>query len=164
MLRLHYAVAIALAGSLLLGCRSGRSVLTIHEIPNYDTKSADHILFLHFRIAGKPGGSESVALVSARAANGRMKELYRPVEFPVQIKAVPRYAVGEGEREMFFEHPLYYAAEVSDPSGHIRREEMHAKEGNLLIRMPLRAGLNELELFSVTPEKGSVKIYSLSFN
>lgn len=52
---------------------------------------------------------------------------------------------------------------MSDPSGHIRREEMHAKEGVLLIRMPMRSGLNGLELFSVTPERGPVKIYTLSF-
>lgn len=163
MSRLFSTVAIALAGLLLLHCRSGHSVLTISELPNYDTRSTDHILFLNFRITGKPGGDENVALVSARAGTGRMKALSYPVHFPVQIKAVPQYETGSLEPEMVFEHPLYRSVEVSDPSGHIRREEMHAKEGVLLIRMPMRSGLNGLELFSVTPERGPVKIYTLSF-
>jgi hypothetical protein len=164
MLRLFSTAAIALAGLLMLGCRSGRSVLTIRELPNYDTRSPDHILFLNFRITGKPGGSERVELASATVGNGRMKDLNRPVHFPTHIKAVPEYAAGALEREMVFEHPLYHAAEVSDPSGHIRREEVEAKEGTLLIRMPMHSGLDRLELFSVTPESGSVKIYTLSFN
>ncbi|WP_342087561.1 hypothetical protein [Dyadobacter sp. OTU695] len=164
MLRLFSTVAIALAGLLMLGCRSGRSVLTISELPNYDTLSSDHILFLNFLITGKPGGHESVQLASANVAHGKMKDLNRPVHFPTYIKAVPQYTTGTSEREMVFEHPLYHAAEVSDPSGHLRREEIRAKEGTLLIRMPMRSGLNRLELFSVTPDKGTVKIYTLSFN
>jgi hypothetical protein len=164
MLRLFATVAIALTGFLMLGCGSGQAVLTVDKIPNYDSRSPDHILFLHFRITGKPGGNERVALVSTQAANGRIKELYRPVEFPVHIKAIPRYTTGALEREMVFEHPLYRSAEVSDASGHMRRQEVRANEGTLLIRMPMHSGLNGLELFSVTPESGSVKIYTLTFN
>lgn len=164
MLRLFATASIAFAGLLLLGCRSERSTLKISEIPNYDTQSPDHILFLNFRITGKPGGNENVALVSARAANGRMKDLYHPVNFPYHIKAVPRYSTNAIEREMVFAHPLYRSAEVSDPSGHIRREEVRANEGTLLVRMPLHSGLNGLELFSVSPGRGSVKIYTLSFD
>jgi hypothetical protein len=164
MLRLFSTVAIALAGLLMFGCRSGRSMLTVSELPNYDTRSPDHILFLNFRITGKPGGNEKVELASANVGNGRMKDLNHPVHFPTHIKVVPRYPTTALEREMVFEHPLYHAAEVSDPSGHIRREEVQAKEGALLVRMPMHSGLNRLELFSVTPERGSVKIYTLSFN
>jgi hypothetical protein len=164
MLRLFYTVAIALAGLLMISCRSGRSVLTISELSNYDARSPDHILFLNFLITGKPGGNENVELASANVGNGKMKDLYRSVHFPTYIKAVPGYSTGALEREMVFEHPLYHAAEVSDPSGHIRRGEVQAKEGTLLIRMPMHSGLNRLELFSVTPERGSVKIYTLSFN
>lgn len=164
MLRLFSTAAIALAGLLMIGCRSGRSVLTVSELPNYDTRSPDHILFLNFLITGKRGGNESVELTSANVGNGKMKDLNRPVHFPTYIKAVPRYSTSALEREMVFEHPLYHAAEVSDPSGHVRREEVQAKEGTLLIRMPMHSGLNRLELFSVTPERGSVKIYTLSFN
>lgn len=164
MLRLFSTVAIALAGLLMIGCRSGRSVLTVSELPNYDTRSPDHILFLNFLITGKRGGNESVELTSANVGNGKMKDLNRPVHFPTYIKAVPRYSTSSLEREMVFEHPLYHAAEVSDPSGHVRREEVQAKAGTLLVRMPMHSGLNRLELFSVTPERGSVKIYTLSFN
>ena len=163
MLRLFSTTAIALAGLLMFGCKSGHSVLTISELPNYDARSADHLLFLNFRITGKPGGNEQVELVSATAANGRMKNLAYPVHFPVQIKAIPRYTTSALEHEMVFEHPLHRSVEVSDPGGHMRREEVRAKEGTLLIRMPLQSGLNGLELFSVSPERGSVKIYTLSF-
>jgi len=164
MLRLFPTIAIALAGLLMFGCRSGRSVLTVSELPNYDARSPDHVLFLNFRITGKPGGNERVELVTANVGNGRMKELDRPVHFPTYIKAIPRYSTTALEREMQFEHPLYHSAEVSDPSGYMKRQEIRAEEGSLFIRMPMRAGLNGLELFSVTPENGSVKIYTLSFN
>lgn len=164
MLRLFSTVIIALAGLLLTECRSGRSTLKISELPNYDSQSPDHILFLNFRITGKPGGSERVELASATAGNGRMKDLRHPVHFPVQIKAIPRYTTSALETEMAFEHPLYRSVEVSDPSGHMRRQEVEAGEGTLLIRMPMHSGLDRLELFSVTPERGSIKIYTLSFN
>lgn len=164
MLRLFYPVAIALAGLLMLNCRSARSALIISDLPNYDSQSADHILFLNFRITGKPDGHENVELITARAANGRMKELHRPVNFPFQIKAIPGYSGNIIAQEMVFEHPLYHSAEVSSPSGHIRREEVRSEEGTLLIRMPMPSGLNRLELFSITPERGSVKIYTLRFN
>ncbi|MDR6805676.1 hypothetical protein J2Y45_002015 [Dyadobacter sp. BE34] len=164
MLRFLPTAAIALVGLLMFGCKSGRSVLVVRDLPNYDTRSSDHLLFLNFRISGKPGGNEHVELASASVANGRMKNLAYPVHFPVQIKAIPRYSTSALEREMVFEHPLHRSVEVSDPSGHMRREEMRANEGTLMIRMPLDSGLNRLELFSVTPEKGSVKIYTLSFN
>ena len=165
MLRLLPTAAIAFVGLLMFGCKSERSVLAVRDLPNYDTRSSDHLLFLNFRISGKPGGNEHVELVSARVANGRMKDLYHPVNYPVvRIKAVPRYGNRVSDKEMAFLHPLYHWAEVSDPTGHIRREEVRAKEGTLLIRMPLDSGLNRLELFSVTPERGSVKIYTLSFN
>lgn len=163
MLRLFSTIAIALAGLLMFACKSGRAVLTINELPNYDNRSIDHLLFLNFRITGRPGGNEQVELVSATVANGRMKNLPYPVHFPVQIKAIPRYATSALEYEMVFEHPLHRSVEVSDPGGHMRREEVQAKEGTLLIRMPLQSGLNGLELFSVSPERGSVKIYTLSF-
>lgn len=164
MLRLLLTAAIAFVGLLMFGCKSGRSVLAVSELPNYDTRSPDHLLFLNFRIYGKPGGNERVELAGASVANGRMKNLAYPVHFPVQIKAIPRYSTSASEREMVFEHPLHRSVEVSDPSGHMRREEMRANEGTLMIRMPLDPGLNRLELFSVTPERGSVKIYTLSFN
>ena len=163
MLRLFSAAAIVLAGLLMFGCKSGHSVLKISELRNYDPRSPDHLLFLNFRITGKPGGNEHVELVSATAADGRMKNLPYPVHFPVQIKAIPRYATSALEHEMVFEHPLHRSVEVSDPAGHMRREEVREREGTLLIRMPLQPGLNVLELFSVSPERGSVKIYTLSF-
>ncbi|GGM92439.1 hypothetical protein GCM10010967_27060 [Dyadobacter beijingensis] len=145
-------------------CSPGVTVLNIRELPNYDSRSADHILFLNFRITGKAGGRERVELAGTNLGVGRMKNIYHPVNFPVRIKAIPRYGDVGLEEEMTFEHPLYRSAEVSDESGHIDRKEVEAKEGSLQVRMPVRPGLNALELFSVTPEKGTVKIYTLHFD
>nr|WP_295928396.1 hypothetical protein [uncultured Dyadobacter sp.] len=164
MLRLFSTVAITLAGLLMIRCKPAQSTLTIREIANYNANSADHILFLNFRISGGVGGKEKVELMSAHAGDGKMKDISRPVHFPYQIKAIPRYKTSAIGREMIFEHPLYKGAEVSDPSGHMRQVEVKAKEGNVLIRLQQHSGLNQLELFSVSPEKGTVKIYTLDFN
>ncbi|SDF32948.1 hypothetical protein SAMN04487996_11035 [Dyadobacter soli] len=155
--------AIVLAGLLMLECRSGRAVLAVSELPDYNKQSADHIIFLNFRITGKPGGNERVELASANVGDGKMKDISRPVHSPYQIKAVPRYKTSAIEREMVFEHPLLRNAEVSDPGGHIRQVEATASEGSLLVRLQQHAGLNQLELFSVSPESGTVKIYTLDF-
>ncbi|OJV14473.1 MAG: hypothetical protein BGO21_17270 [Dyadobacter sp. 50-39] len=164
MLRLLFPAVILLTGLLMFQCKPTRSVLTISELPNYNSQFQDHILFLHFRITGNPGGGkEKVELVSATVGNGRMKDIRRPVTFPVYINVVPRYAGDSLRREMQVEHPLRRSIEVSDAEGQIRRQEVRQKEGTFVIRMPVEAGLNGLELFSVSPERGGVQIYNLRF-
>lgn len=147
----------------MLQCKPARSILTISELPNYNSQSPDHILFLHFRMTGKPGGKERVELVSAKAATGRVKELGHPVTFPIYIMAIPRYNNDPAERAMYFENPLLRAVELSDPDGNIRRQEVRETQGYLFLRMQIDPGLNDLELFSVSPDKGAVKIYILHF-
>ncbi|MCF0070047.1 hypothetical protein LZD49_06160 [Dyadobacter sp. CY261] len=164
MLRLSSTVAITLAGLLMIHCKPAQSTLTVGQISNYNANSPDHILFLNFRISGGVGGREKVELLSASAGDGKMKDIARSVHFPYQIKAIARYSASAVEREMVFEHPLFKGREVSDPSGHMRQVEVKATEGNVLIRLQQHSGLNQLELFSVSPEKGTVKIYTLDFN
>lgn len=159
---LRFVIAL-LSGLFIMQCRTGRPALDISALPNYDKSSPDHILFLQFRISGEAGGKERVELVSANVANGRMKEMDSPVIFPVYLKAIPRYTTSAIEREMLFENPLRRAVEISDPSGYIRRQEVREQEGSLFIRMPVHGGLNGLELFSVSPERGEVQIYHLQF-
>lgn len=164
MLRMFTTVGLVLAGLLMTHCKPARSALTVGEVTNYNPGARDHILFLNFRISGSVGGREKVELVSAQAGDGRMKTIARDVHFPYQIKALARYSTGTIEQEMVFEHPLYRSAEVSDPTGHIRQVEATATEGDLMVRLQQQPGLNQLELFSVSPEKGTVKIYTLDFN
>ncbi|WP_353719581.1 hypothetical protein [Dyadobacter sp. 676] len=164
MLRLFSTAAILLAGLSLFECKPARSSLAVNQVPNYNPQSPDHILFLNFRITGAVSGKEEVQLVSASAGDGRMKDIARPVHSPYQIKAIPRFKTGAAGREMAFEHPLFRNAEVSDPEGHIRHVDVTAREGNLLIRLQQQPGLNQLELFSVSPGNGTVKIYTLDLN
>lgn len=164
MRNLFCPVLILLAALLVFQCKPARSALTISELPHYDSAVQDHILFLHFRISSKVGGGkEKVELISATAGSGRMKDIRRPVSFPVYINVVSRYTSDSLRREMQVEHPLRRAVEVSDPEGYIRRQEVREKEGTFMVRIPVEPGLNGLELFSVSPEKGAVPIYHLQF-
>lgn len=164
MLKLLSTLLIAVAGLSAMNCRPGRSSLMVGQLPNYNRESKDHIIFLTFQITGEVGGREKVRLMYANAGNGRMKEMLRPVHFPYQIIAIPRYTTNTIEREMAFEHPLFKSAEISDPSGKIRQVEATSKEGTMLVRLQQNPGLNRLELFSVSPQKGAVKIYTLHFD
>lgn len=164
MLRSPSTFVICFACLLTLNCQPGRSALTINRIRNYDIESKDHILFLTFQLTGEAGGKEKVRLLGSTAGNGRMKNILHPVHFPYRIIAIPRYTTSAIEREMSFEHPLFKAAEVSDPSGAIEHVEATAREGSLSIRLQQDPGLNRLELFSVSPQKGTVKIYTLHFD
>lgn len=146
------------------GCGSGRSTLTVSEIPNYDKSVSDHILFLDFRVTAKNRDDrEKVRLVKAISGSGRMKQIGRPVYDPYQIKAIPRYSTGAVEREMFFEHPLFQTREVAEPGGAIQKAAVSNTEGIVSIRLQDARGLERLDLYSVSPGKGTVKIYTLRF-
>ncbi|MGV3600143.1 MAG: hypothetical protein ACO1N1_03010 [Dyadobacter fermentans] len=163
MLRLRVPAALMLAGLLMVQCKSAHSTLSVARMAGYTPAARDQILFLNFRITGTAGGGEEVTLASATAGEGKLKDLSRPVHFPYQIRAVPRYSSSAIEREMVFEHALFKSAEVSDPSGHLKHAEVRAGAGNILIRLQADSRLNQLELFSVSPDKGTIKIYTLDF-
>lgn len=164
MLRVFNTVAIAILVLLFAGCGPGRSTLTISNVPNYDKSVSDHILFLDFRVtAENQGDHEKVELVKAISGNGRMKNLMRPVHYPYQIKAIPRYTTSAIEKELVFEHPLFNTKEVSEPGGTITKMEVTNTEGILSMRLQDAQALDRLDLYSVSPGKGTVKIYTLRF-
>lgn len=164
MPRFSNAIVIAVLAVLLVGCGPGRSTLKISKVPNYDKSVSDHIFFLDFRVtAENQGDREKVELVKAISGSGRMKNILRPVHYPYQIKAIPRYTTSALEKELIFEHPLFNAREVSEPGGTITKVAVTNTEGIISMRLQEAPGLDRLELYSVTPEKGTVKIYTLRF-
>jgi hypothetical protein len=164
MSRFSNAIFIAVLAVLLVGCGPGRSTLKISKVPNYDKAVSDHIFFLDFRVtAENQGDREKVELVKAISGSGRMKNILRPVHYPYQIKAIPRYTTSALEKELVFEHPLFNAREVSEPGGTITKVAVTNTEGIVSMRLQEAPGLDRLELYSVTPEKGTVKIYTLRF-
>lgn len=157
-------IVLFIVSTLLGGCKSTESVLKVSEMLNYDKKSADRILFLNFKIStSRKGASEKVELVNAVSGNARMKNLVPPVHDSCQVKVVPRYSAKRMETETFYEHPLFRSVEVSAPDGKLSRSEARSREGMLNIRVQDDSYLTSLEVYSVTPEKGTVKIYTLNF-
>ncbi len=157
-------IVLFIVSTQLGGCKSAESVLKVSEMPNYDKKSADRMLFLNFRISTSgEAAPEKVELVNAVSGNARLKNLVPPVHDPYQIKVIPRYSASRMEKETFYEHPLFRSVEVSAPDGKLSRSEERNREGMLNIRLQDDIYLTSLEVYSVTPEKGTVKIYTLNF-
>ena len=131
-------------------------------ITNYDKAVKEHILFLEFKISSDANGKhENVKLVSAVSGNGKMKDLNNPVLDPYRIVAVPRYKTSILVKELYFEHPLFRTVEVASESGTLSKKSITATEGSLSIRIQENEHMNRIELFSVTPEKGTIKIYTV---
>jgi hypothetical protein len=156
-------IVIFIASAHIVGCKSAESVVKVSEMENYKKESADHILFLNFRISTGRGASEKVELVNSVSGSGRMKNLVAPVHGAHQIKVVPRYSAGRMELGTFYEHPLFRSVEVSTADGKLSRSEVTDREGMLNIRVQDDTFLTGLELYSVTPARGTVKIYTLNF-
>lgn len=153
---------ILMIGMLLSGCKTAESTLTMQNVRNYDPGAASHILFLDFRITGGDGKAEKAELVNVVSGNGKLKNVARPVPNPRQMSVVARYATEHEEVPLVFEHPLHKAVEVASEDGKLSKQDMHAKEGILSVRIQQDNGLEKLELYSITPEKGNIKIYTLN--
>ena len=146
----------------LSGCTPRQSALDLNDVTFFDAESAEQILFLEFRVVFlKKGNREEVGLVSAIAGKGKTKNLRRPVDSPYQIRIVPRYSVIAIELPLVYQHPLFQEVEVPDPSGIIKRRKLYAKEGTFTMRMQADDNIEKLDIYSVTPERGEVKIYTL---
>ncbi|MCE6990007.1 hypothetical protein [Dyadobacter sp. CY323] len=135
----------------------------MREIPGYGAQVQDHILFLHFKIKdGGEGKNEKVEFLNATSGNGRMKNLAVPVHYPYQIKAVPRYTTSHFEIGITLEHPLFRSVEVASQDGTIAKAEITAREGNLSFRIQEESYMDRIDIYSITPERGEVKIYTLN--
>ncbi|MCF2505792.1 hypothetical protein L0663_20520 [Dyadobacter sp. CY107] len=146
----------------LSGCKTAESTLRIENVRNYDPDAANHILFLDFKITKRDGKKEHVELVNAVSGSGKLKNLAAPVHSLHRISVIPRYSVGHEEVPLFFEHPLFKSVEVSSQDGKLSKRDLHAKEGILSVRMQRKNGLEKIELHSLTPDKGDIKIYTLN--
>ncbi|GGB81318.1 hypothetical protein GCM10011325_05980 [Dyadobacter sediminis] len=133
-------------------------------VANYDKAVKEHILFMEFDIrTGAKGRQEKVKLVRAVAGNGRTKGLNSPVHGPYRIMMVPRYRSNALEKEFYYEHPLFRSVEVASPGGTLSKASIAAKQGMLSVRIQENADLDRIELFSLTPDKGTTKIYTVYF-
>jgi hypothetical protein len=163
MFKLIFNLICIVMGLQLMNCKSGESVLNTREIGNYDTTSQEHILFFEFKItdAGK-GNPEKVKFIKAVSGNGKMKNLRQTVDYPYQIHVFPRYNIGFLETEIPFEHPLYRLVEVPSQDGTLTKKSVVEKEGTLSFRLQEHSNMKSIELFSITPDRGKVKIYTLN--
>jgi hypothetical protein len=144
-------------------CKSGQSVLNVSDISGYDKNGKDHIIFLNFKIRDQGRGrNEKVTLVNATSGNGRFKGLMAPVHYPYQIHVVPRYNnTSQLGTELIFEHPLFRSVEVASQNGTMSQSSLTASEGILSMRMQEDRAMESIELYSITPDRGKVKIYTL---
>ncbi|MCE7060493.1 hypothetical protein [Dyadobacter sp. CY343] len=160
--KLLFYITFCLLFMHLAACTPRQSALDLNDVLRFDATVADQILFLQFRVSfGKKGGQEEVGLVSAVAGNGKLKPFRAPVESPYKIEVVPRYSVSALETAMVYQHPLFQEVEVHDPSGVITRKKNYEKEGAFTMRMQADHNIEKLDIYSVTPERGKIKIYTL---
>jgi hypothetical protein len=161
MNKISILVMLAL-GIGLISCKTAESTLTMENVRNYNRDAASHILFLDFKLTKRNDQTETVTLVNAVSGSGKIKNMAIPVHSACQISVIPRYSVGRLEVPLVFEHPLYRSVEVPSQDGKLTKQDLHADEGTLSVRIQTEKGLEKLELYSLTPEKGNVKIYTLN--
>lgn len=156
------AIALLFIIYLVMGCISSKSTLQVQKMPNFDRQAPDHILFLDFSIKQTTGQkTEATKLVNSVAGTGQMKDLGNEVHNPYQIKAVHYYNNGQKSVEVLFEHPLYRSVELFDADGSISRKPSSLQEGILSMRIQHSNSLEKIELYSITPDKGTQLIYAL---
>lgn len=149
-------------GAGLVSCKTAESTLTMENVKNYNPDAASHILFLDFKITKRSKKGETVTLVNAVSGSGKLKNIEVPVHSACQISVIPRYSISHLEVPLIFEHPLYKSVEVPSQDGKLTKQALNAEEGTLSVRIQKDQGLEKLELYSLTPEKGRVKIYTLN--
>jgi len=144
-----------------MNCRQAKSFVKVQELPNYDKKVAHHILFLDFLIF-KEKSSVRAELVNGIAGSGKMKaQDSEGIAHTYRIKAVHYFNDKRAPIETFYEHPLFRSAEVFSQDGSLTQSPQLMQQGSLSIRFQEDPARQKIELYSVTPQKGAVKIYSL---
>ena len=149
---------------VLSGCSVSIPIIDAENIENFDKLAKDHILFLTFDIKKNKGQKpEIVTLLNSVAGSGKMKKLKTGVENPFQIKSIQYFNDAKLPIETFHEHPLYKSLELFDEDGSITRKSTTSTASILLMKIQYDNNLEKVELYSVTPDFGSVKIYTLKF-
>lgn len=154
--------SLALFSLFLEGCHSSRQTLSVHALPNYEPNAVHQIVFLDFTISrsalGKP---EQLTLVNSIAGVGELKNVATPVHTPYQIKLVRYYTDDRLPEQDSLEHPLIRSLEIADTDGTLTRKPTSDLSGQFSVRFPYSAGLRRIELYSVTPDRGTLKIHTL---
>jgi hypothetical protein len=146
----------------LVACHSTKETLTVHDVPNYSPKAAPQTLFLDFEInQSTTSQSERVTLVNSIIGNGGMKSLARPVHNPYQIKLVRHFADGRLTERDSLEHPLFRSIEIAEPDGTLSQKPLREHNGHFSVRVPYVKALDRIDMYSVTPDKGLVKIHTI---
>ncbi|MCF2493209.1 hypothetical protein [Dyadobacter chenhuakuii] len=153
---------VMIIGVALTGCKTAESTLSIRQVRNFDPNAANHILFLDIKISKGKGKMETVELVNAVSGKGKLKNLTAPIHSPYRIHVIPRYLVDDMENALVFEHPLYKSVEVASEDGRLTKQNLNAKEAMLSVRIQNDNGLKKIELYSITPGKENIKIYTLN--
>lgn len=146
----------------LVHCRQAKSYVRAADLPNYNKNSTDHVLFLDFQITQeKERAKIKAVLVNAMAGNGKMKDLVSGRHYPDHIKVVHYFSDRRTPVEMYYEHPLVKTMEVFSQDGNLGKSTQIARKGTLSIRFQEDPARDKVELYSVTPDRGSEKLYSL---
>ena len=146
-----------------MNCSSSKSTLKTDKITNFDKQATDHILFLDFTIKKSVGQKpEATKLTNSVSGVGRLKDMGAEVHNPYQVKAIQYFSDGQKPIEIRYEHPLYKSVEIFDQDGTISRKPTSLNEGTLSMRIQHGSSLEKIELYSTTPDKGTVLIYTLT--
>ncbi|WP_460981724.1 hypothetical protein [Spirosoma fluminis] len=156
------AVFLVCLGTWVVACHSAKQTLAIHTLPNYSEKAAHQVLFLDFNISRSgPAQPERIRLVNSIIGNGKLKTLSHPVHNPYQLRVIRYYTDGREPVSDSLEHPLFRSVEMAEPNGTLSRQPLSKQSGHVSIRFPYTEALGRLAIFSVTPDKGIVKIHTL---
>lgn len=148
--------------SMFIGCASSQQHVIVHKLPNYDPQAIHQLLFLNFMIRrNEPGKPEQVRLTNAIIGNGEMKDIGDAVHTPYQIKLFEYTNDHQPPKEKSVEHPLFRSIEIANIDGTFDRKLTSDQEGHFSFRLPYTNTLTKIELYSITPDQGKQKIYTL---
>lgn len=147
---------------VLISCQSSYQRLTVHALLNYDNNSSHRILFMDFTVnRSGPGKREYLTLTNSIVGNGEMKNIGKAVHSPYQLKFVRQYADQHPPVADSIEHPLLRSIEIADIDGSLTRKLTSELTGNFSIRFPYTTALKKIDFYSVTPDKGAIKIHTI---
>jgi hypothetical protein len=74
----------------------------------------------------------------------------------------PGIALDHLETEIIFEHRFVQIGGSSEPGWHIEQKNLWLTGGNFVFAFARTKNMESIELYSITPDRGKVKIYTLN--
>ena len=147
---------------VLVACHPSRQTLRLHELPNYRANAPQQLLFLDFAIhragADQP---ERVALTNAIVGQGERKVWARAAHSPCQIRFERVFTDNRPAETDSVAHPLFQTLELPDTDGTLSRRPMQADSGHVSVRLPYVTALTRINLYSVTPDRGTRRMHTI---